>query len=103
MSNNTRNEFKITMRQLTVILVAALLISYIVFERLSNNGASTFRINIIVSWGLIAVFISFYLFNEFNRIRKAKREERKEYMNEHRQQILNGVIKSRNKNSATKS
>jgi hypothetical protein len=103
MSDNAKPGFRISVRLLTIILVVALLISYIVFERLSHSGVSPFRVNIIVPWGLIAVFISFYLFNESNRVKKAKREERREYMNERRQQILDGVIKPKNKISEAKS
>jgi len=52
----------------------------------------------MVPWGLIAVFISFYLFREFNRAKKAKREERREYMNERRKAILDSIVK-KNKNA----
>ena len=101
MPNNARNGFKISLRVLVIILVVALLIGFIVFENVSNRGSTQFRVNIIVPWGLIAVFISLYLFNESNRVKKAKREERREYMNERRQQILDGVVK-KNKNTNTK-
>ena len=31
---------------------------------------------IYIPWGIIAIFISFYLFREYNRSHKAKRDER---------------------------
>jgi uncharacterized protein YacL len=102
MSRKAREKFKISMRFVTITLVVALLISYVVYNRLFNPARGSFRINIIVPWGLIAIIVSFYLFNEYNRVKRAKREERREYMNEHRQQILDGVIKPKNKNSDTK-
>jgi uncharacterized protein YacL len=101
MPDKTRDKFNISMKLLNIILVIALLISYVVSERLFNHGSNHFRINIIVPWGLIAIFISFYLFNEFNRVKRAKRDERREYMNEHRQELLNSVLK-KNKNSDSK-
>ena len=48
---------------------------------------------IYVPWGLIAIFISFYLFREFNRVKKAKRQNRRERLNERRQQLLDNVLK----------
>jgi hypothetical protein len=102
MTNSKEKKFKISMRIVTIVLVAALLIGYTVFVRLFNHGTTPFSINIIVPWGLIAVFISFYVFNESNRAKKARRDERREYMNERRQQVLEGVIKSKNKRSNDK-
>jgi len=102
MSSNTGRRFEFSMRVLTAVLVVALLTSYAIYSRLSDNGSNHFRINIIIPWGLIAVFISFYLFSEFNRVKRAKRDYRREYMNERRQQILDNVIKAKNKNSDNK-
>ena len=55
------------------------------------------RINIVVPWGLIAIFISLYLFREYHRVRRAKREDRREYMNQHRQELLNNIFKKNKK------
>jgi len=44
---------------------------------------------------LIALFISFYVFYEYNRVKKAKREYRREYMNERRQELLDKVLKKK--------
>jgi len=54
---------------------------------------------IYVPWGLIAIFISFYLFREFNRVKKAKRENRREYMNERRKELLDNVLKKNKKST----
>ena len=102
MPNSTERRFKFSIRTLTGILIVALLIGYAIYARLSGNASNHFRINIIVPSGLMAVFITFYLFSEFNRVRRAKRDERRENMNERRQQILDNVIKGKDKNSDNK-
>jgi hypothetical protein len=81
------------------ILSFALIILTGVFIRVSNQGTGRSQLNIFVPWGLIAIFISFYLFKEFNRVRKAKRENRRVYMNERRQELLDNLLK-RSKKSA---
>jgi hypothetical protein len=50
--------------------------------------------------GLIAVFISLYLFKEYNCVQKTKREERRERINEHRQELLDKVLSQKNKLSS---
>ena len=55
---------------------------------------------VYIPWGIIAIFISFYIFREYNRVSKAKRDERREAINERRQELINNVLK---KNKATKS
>ena len=37
--------------------------------------------------------MSLYLFRQYNRARKEKRENRREYMNERRQEILDDIFK----------
>jgi hypothetical protein len=81
------------------VLIFALIILTGVFIKVSNQGTGRNQLNIVVPWGLIAIFISFYLFKEYNRVRKAKRENRREYMNERRQELLDNVLK-KNKKSA---
>jgi amino acid permease len=73
------------------ILILALIVLMAVFVRFFNYGSGL--INLVVPWGLIAIFISLYLFEEYNRVRKAKRENRREYMNQHRQELLDGILK----------
>lgn len=82
------------------ILILALIILTGVFIRVSNQGTGRNQLNIVVPWGLIAIFISFYLFKEYNRVRKAKYENRREYMNERRQELLDNLLK-KNKKSAS--
>jgi hypothetical protein len=65
--------------------------------RVYNQGSGRGQVNIVVPWGLIAIFISFYLFKEHNRVRKAKRENRREYMNERRQELLENLLKKNKK------
>jgi hypothetical protein len=49
---------------------------------------------IYIPWGLIAIFISFYLFREFNRVRQAKTKERRERLTERRQDLINNVLRA---------
>ncbi|HEV3412084.1 MAG TPA: hypothetical protein VG101_06380 [Puia sp.] len=82
------------------IFILALIILIADFVRLSNTGTGHNRINIVVPWGLIAIFISLYLFKEYNRVRKAKRENRREYMNERRQELLDNLLKKDKKSTS---
>ena len=50
-----------------------------------------------VPWGILAIGISFYLFYEYNRVQKAKRDERREEINERWKELLDNVLKSKKK------
>jgi len=93
---------KIRGNNLIIVLSIVILIGYGIYASISNHSTNYFQINIVVPWGLIAVFVSFYLFKEYNRVKRAKRDERREYMNEHRQDLLNKVVR-KNKKSPPKS
>jgi|SRR5450432_2148457 len=84
MSNQSSNKTRI----LIIVLVIVLLVGYVIYQRVSNPGSSGYRVNFFVPWGLIAVVMSFYFFSETNRVRKAKRDERREHIDERRQEIL---------------
>jgi hypothetical protein len=86
-------------RIIVIAFITALIILTAKFVRLDNTGLGLGRINLIVPRGLIAIFISLYLFREHNRLRKAKRENRREYMNKHRQELLDNIFR-KNKKSA---
>ncbi len=98
-TNDNERRFKFSMSILAVALVAVLFFGYAIFARLNSPGSNQPQLNIMVPWGLIAVAISFYLFKELNRVKKAKRDERREYINERRQEILDNVVK-KNKNKS---
>jgi hypothetical protein len=53
---------------------------------------------VYIPWGIIAIFISFYIFYEYNRVRKAKKKERREELNNRRKELLDDVLKSKKKN-----
>ena len=53
--------------------------------------------NLYVPWGFIAIFISLYIFREYNRVKKARQEERREEINQRRQELLDNVIKAKKK------
>ena len=86
-------------RMILGVFIVALVILIAVFTRLSNSGLGHNQVNIVVPWGMIAIFISLYLFREFNRIRKAKRENRREYMNKRRQELLDNLLKKDRKST----
>jgi hypothetical protein len=81
------------------IFIIPLIILVAVFSRLTNSGSDRNQLNIVVPWGLIAIFISLYLFKEYNRVKKAKRETRREYMNQRRQELLDNVLKKNKKST----
>jgi hypothetical protein len=81
------------------ILSAVLIVLCAFYVRLTSFGSG--GVHFVVPWGLIAIFISLYLFKENNRIKRAKYENRREYMNRHRQELLDNVLK-KNKNSSSK-
>jgi len=91
--NDNERRFKHSMSILAVALAAVLFFGYAIFARLNSPGFNQPQINIMVPWGLIALSVSFYLFKELNRVKKAKRDERREYINERRQGMLDDVVK----------
>jgi hypothetical protein len=87
---------------LGVCLIPLLILTGI-YSRLANNfGSRPYRVNTVVPWGLIAIFTSLYIFREYNRVTKAKRENRREYMNERRQELLDNVLKKNKKSNPEK-
>jgi ABC-type multidrug transport system fused ATPase/permease subunit len=89
----TKNNF--LKRIIIGVLILALIVLMAVFVRLTGYGSG--QITLVVPWGLIAIFISLYLFEEYNRVNKAKRENRREYMNQRRQELLDGILKKNKK------
>ncbi len=53
--------------------------------------------NIYVPWGLIAIFIAFYVSYSHNRRTKLKRQERKENLENRNQELLDYLHRSREK------
>lgn len=54
-----------------------------------------------IPWGLIAIFISLSLFYYFKQKRRIKNEERRERINESRQQLMDSLIKSKSAETNT--
>jgi hypothetical protein len=50
--------------------------------------------------GFIAIFISLYLFYEYNRVRRAKYDERREDRIERQQELLDNIYRARKKGRA---
>ena len=55
------------------------------------------KMNIYIPWGLMAIFISLYIFYEHKRRNRLKREERREELNSRRQEFLEKMVASKNK------
>ena len=89
--------FKLGINPILIFGIIVLIMLIGLFVRITNDGSSHSGIRFYIPLGFIAIFISFYIFREYNRVLKAKREERREYLNQRRQEILENVIKSKNK------
>lgn len=57
--------------------------------------------NIYIPGGFISICISIYIFYQYNRVQKAKRNERREQLNERRKELLDDLIKSKNEKNET--
>jgi biotin transporter BioY len=84
------------------ILLLTGIIAYFILVRileidLGRWDINKMQMNIYVPWGFIAIFISLYIFREYNRVKKAKRDQRREDMNERRQELLDNLFKSKKK------
>ena len=53
--------------------------------------------NIYLPWGAMLIIISLYLFREYNRVRRAKQEDRRERLNERRQELLDNLLAAKKK------
>ena len=58
---------------------------------------TTEEMTIYVPGILFAAGISIYLFHEFNRVKKAKQDQRRESLNDKRQQYISKLIESKRK------
>lgn len=56
---------------------------------------------IILPGAMFAAGISLYLFHEYNRVKQAKQDERRESLNDTRQQYLNQLIEAKKKEQRT--
>jgi hypothetical protein len=52
---------------------------------------------VYLPWGLIAIFIAFYIFYDHNHRSRLKREERRDELKVRRQELVNQLIKSKSK------
>jgi hypothetical protein len=64
-------------------------------------GTKTAEMTIIVPGALFAAGISIYLFYEFNRVKEAKRDQRRESLNDKRQQYIHQLIQANKKEQKT--
>lgn len=59
-------------RIILVVFIIALVILTAKFLQLDNSGFGLGQINVFVPWGMIAIFISLYLFREYNRVKPSR-------------------------------
>lgn len=81
------------------IFILAIIIFAADYIQVNNSGSAHGHINLEFPVGLIAIFNSLYLFYQYNRINKAKHENRREYMNERRQELLAELFKKNKKST----
>ena len=65
------------------------------------KNSKTAEMTIIVPGAMFAAGISLYLFYEFNRVKEAKQDERRESLNDKRQQYLKQLIEAKKKEHGT--
>jgi hypothetical protein len=68
-----------------------------IFVKMFQDGSGGSALKIWVPWGCTGIFISFYLYREFNRVNKAKKHNRREALNVRRQELLDNVLKKSKK------
>ena len=90
-------KFRIKINPVFIFGIIVLIILIGIFVRITNDGSSYNGIRLYVPVGLIAIFISFYIFREYNRVHRAKRDERRENLKQRRQEIIDNAIKAKNK------
>ena len=86
-------------RFLIIMMVTVYLVLLGLFIKSFNDNPGGPSIRFYIPWTLILFFISFYLFREYNRVKKAKREARREELNARRQELLDKVIKASKKDN----
>ena len=76
-----------------IIGVIVYLILLGVFVKMFRDDSGGTQLKILVPWGFIGIFMSFYIYREYNRVNKAKRKNRQEELNARRQELLDNVLR----------
>ncbi|HTE11978.1 MAG TPA: FeoB-associated Cys-rich membrane protein [Chitinophagaceae bacterium] len=76
-----------------IIGVIVYLILLGVFVKMFRDDSAGTQLKILVPWGFIGIFMSFYIYREYNRVNKAKRKNRQEELNARRQELLDNVLR----------
>jgi hypothetical protein len=87
-------KFKFFAEKIAPIITITFLVAFFMVMAIKYN-------KIILPGAAIGSLASLYIFYESNRVKNAKRNERRDYMNERRQELLDNVLK-KNKNSENK-
>jgi hypothetical protein len=87
-------KFKFFSENIVPIITITLIVGFFVVIAIKYN-------KIILPGAAVGSLASLYIFYESNRVKNAKRNERRDYLNERRQELLDNVLK-KNKNSENK-
>jgi L-asparagine transporter-like permease len=87
-------KFKFFSENIVPKITIAFLVAFFIMMAIKYN-------KIILPGAAVGSLVSLYIFYESNRAKKAKRNERRDYINERRQELLDNVLK-KNKNSESK-
>ena len=78
--------------------IIAYFICIAIFEKSVVTNLTHAQMTIYFPWGFAAIFISLYIFYEYSRVTKAKRNERKNERNERNKELLDNILKANKKN-----
>jgi hypothetical protein len=87
-------KFKFFSENIVPILTITFLVAFFMVIAIKFN-------KIILPGAAVGSLASLYIFYESNRVKNAKRNERRDYLNERRQELLDNVLK-KNKKSENK-
>jgi hypothetical protein len=79
-------KFKFFVEKIVPIITATFLLAFFIWMAVKYN-------KIIVPGAILGSLVSLYIFYEYNRVKRGKKEERREYLNERRQELLDNVLK----------
>jgi hypothetical protein len=95
------SSFWLYVRAAMIVLIFIYIILLAVFYR--QNAAGIPRTgggSLVVPWGIITLFTSFYIFYEYNRVQQAKHRQRREDRQDRSRQLLDNIYRASKKKEA---
>ena len=83
-------KLKFLVEKIVPIITAGFLVAFFILMAVKYK-------KIIVPGAILGSLVSLYIFYEYNRVKRDRREERREYLNERRQELLDNVLKKNEK------